>query len=189
MPLFDIKIIQLLDEATRKADNNALIIDNSGGPVREFDAKIIFIVQINSATKSAPIKQTKIAFRIIDYYAAKAVSALSKGRLVTTAAINNNNAKMFELSKSLQAASDQHGWSYANLGEQTFVHLSYKDILNRWRSEYYSVAPVSGSAALSEAEGESTFRLADKLPRMYLSQMTVDMITALIDKKLDTAGR
>lgn len=183
MPLFDIKISQLLNPESQKADNYVLTIDNSGGPVHEFYVTIRFVIQIQAALNKAPMKQAKLSFQVFDYYAAKAVSALSKGRLVTTVAYNNNG-RLFTLSKALREASLQHGWSYANLDEETFVHLTYKDILTRFHSEYYSVAPVSGSTALSETEGKAKFEEADKLPRKYLSELAIEKIGPLIDEAL-----
>jgi hypothetical protein len=183
LPTFDIRILQVRNDTTGFIDH-VLTIDNIGGPVHEFYAREIYLIHIEAATlQIAPIREAKLAFQVQDYYAANAVSAASKGRLLSTVS-NNNNERLFEFSRALSAASKQRGWLYANVDEFTYMHLTYKDVLNRFHSGYYSVAPVIGSTLLSDDEGKSIFDSAKQLPRISLSELTLERFGPMIDAKL-----
>jgi hypothetical protein len=187
MPTFDIKIVQELNQATGRADEYILTMDNSGGPIHELDSRAVYIVNISSASPGPPIKEASLQYYVDDYYAARAMTALSKGHLVTFLG-HNNNLGFVTFSAALRSAAKLNGWLYANTEENTFLHIEYKDILNRVHVEYYQVEPVLGSRSLSNDEGVQIFRAAAKLRRLHLSDLTVDTIAPSIQKEFGTSN-
>ena len=187
MPTFDIKIVQELNQATGRADKYILTIDNSGGPIRELDSHAVYIVNISSASPGPPIKEASLQFYVDDYYAAKAKTVISKGHLVTFWG-SNNNLGFVTFSAALRSAAKLNGWLYANTEENTFLHIEYKDILNRVHVEYYEVEPVLGSRSLSNDEGAKIFQAAEKMRRLHLSDLTVDTIAPSIQKEFRSSN-
>jgi hypothetical protein len=66
---------------------------------------------------------------------------------------------------------------YANSEEQTFLHIQYKDILNRPHDEYYEVAPVLGSSIIDRNTGRALFEEAAPIKRVSLRNLTVDKVS------------
>lgn len=141
MPTFDIRIVQQRDEATQKFDDNFLTIDNLGGPVRDFEARAILIVDIATADKGPPVKAADVKLHIAGYFAISEVSAVSKGHLVTMVGKGNNRA-LSDLAMALRAEAESRAWAYSNTEEKIYLRLDYKDILDRQHSDYYVVDPA-----------------------------------------------
>lgn len=175
MPTFDIKIHQILNDAGR-ADNNVLTIDNSGGPVHEFQAGAIYILEITAAEKKIPYpKPVRLRIPINDYYSSNALTAASKGNLATIFGAGNNLA-FITFSRALSASSKENNWDFANTEEMTFVRIGYTDILNRRHEEYYGVEPVLGSRTISNDEGRALFEEAAPMKRINFADLTVDRV-------------
>jgi hypothetical protein len=177
MPAFDIKIQQELNPATGRADQNTLKIDNSGGPVREFTARAIYLIEITAGEKTIPYrKSVRLRIPINDYYAYSGITAASRGHLAGISGKDNNLA-FITLSRALSAAAAGNNWLYANTEERTFLRIQYNDILNRPHDEYYEVAPVSGSWAISNDVGRVVFDEASPEKRVSLRDLTVDKVS------------
>jgi hypothetical protein len=56
--------------------------------------------------------------------------------------------------------------------------------LNRQHHDYYIVNPVNGGRMITNEEGQAAFGSIDTLPRLELSQATVDVVVPYIEKKL-----
>jgi hypothetical protein len=187
MPTFDIKIHQLPNDAGR-ADDNVLTIDNSGGPVHEFYARAIYILEITAGEKKIPYpKPVHLRIPVNDYYSANAVTAASKGHLATIFG-HGNNLAFITFSRALSASSENNNWNYANTEEITFLHIEYTDILNRPHDEYYGVAPVSGSRIISNDEGRAVFEEAAPMKRINLGDLTVDKVAQELSALMKAAG-
>jgi hypothetical protein len=85
-----------------KFDDNFLTIDNLGGPVHDFEARAILIVDIATADNSTPVKTAYVKLHIAGYFAASEISAVSRGHLVTMVGKDNNRV-LSDLSKALRA--------------------------------------------------------------------------------------
>jgi hypothetical protein len=176
MPTFDIRIQQVLNPATSRADQNILNIDNSGGPIREFDARAIYFIEITAAEKTIPYRNpVRLRIPINDYYAYRAVTAVSKGQLVSISG-HENNLAFITFSRALSAAASEHNWTYANTEQKTFLHIEYIDILNRPHDEYYEVAPVLGSQLMSNEAGFAQFNEAAPEKQVSFRDLTVDKV-------------
>ncbi len=182
LPSFDIRISQIANPATGKADNNVLTIENSGGPVREFSARAIYFVEVSAAERKIPYpKPVELRIPVNDYYSASALTATSKGNLATIFG-NDNNASFITFSRALAASADRQNWTFANTEERTFLRLLYLDLLNRSHEEYYEVAPVRGSKMISTDAGRAAFAEAAPEKRISLRDLTVERVSAqLID--------
>ena len=187
MPTFDIKIHQVTND-TGRADDNVLTIDNSGGPVHEFYARAIYILEITAAEKRIPYpKPVRLRIPVSDYYSASAVTAASTGHLATVFS-HGNNLAFITFSRALSASSKANNWDYANTEEMTFLHIEYTDILNRPHDEYYGVAPVSGSRIMSNDDGRAVFEEAAPMKRINLADLTVDKVSRELSAMMKTSG-
>jgi len=187
MPTFDIRIQQVLNPATSRADQNVLNIDNSGGPVREFDARAIYFIEITAGEKTMPYRNpVRLRIPINDYYAYRAVTSASKGQLVSISG-HDNNLAFTAFSRALSAAASEHNWIYANTEQKTFLHIEYIDILNRPHEEYYEVAPVLGSRLISKEAGFAQFEEAAPEKRVSFRDLTVDKAAYDISELMKTS--
>lgn len=187
MPTFDIKIHQVANDAGR-ADDNVLTIDSSGGPVHEFYAHAIYILEITAAEKRIPYpKPVRLRIPVSDYYSASAVTATSTGRLATIFG-HGNNLAFIVFSRALSASSTENNWDYAITEEMTFLHIEYNDILNRPHDEYYGVAPVSGSRIITNDDGRAIFEEAAPMKRRNLADLTVDKVAQELSALMKAGG-
>jgi hypothetical protein len=180
MPTLEIAIKQILDPATNRADQNELIIDNSGGPTREFDCQAVYFIEIEIGEKLLPIPPPiHLSIPMNDYYAYQAVTAASKGHLATISGYQNN-LNFVSFSRKLSAAAEDHSWRYANVDEKTFLRVQYTDVLDRSHEEYYEVAPVWGSRRLKTEEGRHYFAQASPMKRTSFRDLSIEKVAELV---------
>lgn len=182
LPTFEIRIAQQMNPATLRADDNFLIIDNTGGPVHEFSSKTIFSLEIDAAPSATPIRNIKLFIPINDYFSASAITAAGKGQLITNIGRRNNEiVTAFE--KALRERAHSQNWEYANTEERTYTQIVYRDILDRVHEEYYFVEPIYGATRVSNEEGRVKFAAwsAGRSRQMsdLLSDKIFDELTAL----------
>lgn len=175
LPSFEIKISQIANAATGMADNNILTVDNNGGPVREFIARAIYLVEIDAAEKRTPYPKVQLRISVSDYYNTTMLTAANKGHLATMFGVDNNSA-LNKFSRALSTSAEGQNWLYANTEERTFLRIEYSDILNRRHEEYYQVAPVSGSRLISREAGRHRFEQAAER-RVSLRDLTVESVS------------
>ena len=181
MPTFDTRVVQVRDQTTQKVDHIFLAINSSGGPVQEFNARTVFIVQIKGAANSKPISNTEIKFRVSDYFAVSEVSAATTGRLVTKVGVNNNRV-LSDFANALREEANLRGWMYAIVDEIIYLRVDYRDILGRSHRNYYDVAPVGGARKIPDDKGREVFD--STFEQVYLSDLTADAVVPRLEEQL-----
>jgi hypothetical protein len=179
LPSFEIKIAPQGSNAAGFYDTYELTIDNNGGAVREFRADVIYFVDLTATEDKRPVPPSvHLRIPISDYYFAMGMTAATKGRLAR-AWSKGNNLATFNFGKAYSEwLTPEHGWTTGSHGEQTILHVQYKDLLKHSHDEYYEVTSVYGSGEISEEEGRRYFEAASPFKRRYLRDLDIEKISS-----------
>lgn len=129
LPHLEIRDQLEFNDKTKLWDNRFLSVYNRGGALTDFELRHLSFMVINSSTESA---LDSISLPIDNYYDWKQVLGDGQGLIFQ---INNDHrgAKEVALRDSL------NGIAYFQI--ETYVRMTYKDILNETHVDYYKISP------------------------------------------------
>jgi hypothetical protein len=190
VPQFEVALHQKLNDATGKFDDDYLVVNNSGGPVRDFVATAMYFIRVRVTadvdTTGLPGWPSRVASAVFDlpvngYFTSQFVSAAGKGQLVTIFGYRNN-AAFGVLAKSISEAPAEskyphiEKWTSISLDKIIYVYLTYVDLLNRPHEDYYSVPIVGPGSQNSRDSGNIILVKWKKRPIAEFSDLNAERL-------------
>jgi hypothetical protein len=128
-PNFDISITQNADPAGYYGQWE-MVLSNSGGPVHEVAAEEMHVLH----AEAQPVRGTGLSVEadipINGFYEVQFVSSASKGELSRFTG-KDNERNLAAAERATISLAKSKGWVYLNFDERSFVHLHYRDLLEK----------------------------------------------------------
>jgi hypothetical protein len=172
MPSFDIKYTQKLNTATQFYEDDDITVENNGGPVHQFQASVLFIVDL-----AAGLPPIKLKLSVFDYFFVASLTGARKGLLVTFSGKKNNLSYVTFFRDLLKQPGDVGDRKYVAGSPKILLHLRYLDLIERHHDDYFEVSPTTGS----RASNLSTFEEAETRRSISLRDLTVEKIVPQLD--------
>ncbi len=183
MPQFDIAIHKKNTGSDNFYDTAYLTVINNGGPVSQFNAKVIYFLKSEIATKENQFTLHKIQFPVNGYFATQLLSSNSRGEL-TTYFQYDNCRKIHSLVMNMMQSAQDRGLIFVSTDEVVYISLYYTDLLQREHVEYYKVNFIGSAERLQSEEGEQIFTEYTKsTPRELSSLNANDIINELLNNQ------
>jgi hypothetical protein len=171
LPQFELAIHQVLNDATRKFDDDHLVVTNRGGPIHDFSSNSAYFLIVTSGGAHGEFVKNEVA--VSGYFTASFISVSSTGVLVTMTG-NHNNATFAALTRAVQEAAQSKHLDFGALNEHLVVRLRYRDLLDRPHEDYYEARPVSGGTRITDEIGKAEFSRWSEAPPKELSDIRVE---------------
>jgi hypothetical protein len=190
LPIFDISLDPKLNMETGKFDQIEMVIQNTGGAVSEFQAEPMFFLKVDATLDKvgAPVRFVSFAMPADGFFTSQSVSAVSKGKL-TTITDYQNNAKFGALLERVRKETPSTNWSSLVVTYDAYVHLHYRDLLDRQHDDYYQVPWVGAGSRVSDETARTMFSLWNKQPRPELSTSMPAELFAEATRRIEAGSK
>jgi len=133
-----------------KYDNENVYIINNGGFFRDFDLKIVTVLNIYKQEKTPPFNKKEKQVIIRGYYVGNAHNSQSIISPVTVRGYENN-LKFANMTSEYREKLGELGY-YGDIYLNRFARITYTDLANKKHIEYYKFYKVIGSSLSNSKE-------------------------------------
>jgi hypothetical protein len=156
LPQFEIRIHSLRDEASGRYDENQLFIENTGGPIHELDVSTAVFAHVQ-AWRQVQSPSVEFDLPVNGYFFSHAVTGTGKGLLMAITG-GKNNATFSDLIRRTRDLSSSQNWNGFLMNEHVYIHLTYRDLLDRAHDDYYKIPLVGGASRIPDYVGAQIFQ-------------------------------